>query len=84
MEEADDPKVRINVIVSDSRRERFFQHCRGLRPRRSMNAVLNVVINAVLDGRISLSDLLGDGVAGRARPDPPAPRSPAKKTRPKN
>ncbi len=51
--------VRINIIIPESKREKFFQHCRQLKPRKSMNAALNDLIGAVLDGKISLPSLEG-------------------------
>ncbi len=58
----DDGKlVRININIDEARRERFFDHCRKLKPKRkSMNLALVELIDAVLDGRINLSNL-GEG-----------------------
>lgn len=52
--------VRINIILPESKRERFFDHCRHLKkPRRlSMNLALNAMIDAVLSGKVSLGELV--------------------------
>lgn len=51
--------VRINIIIPESKRERFFEHCRKLKPKRvSMNAALNAIIDGVLSGHVSVSELV--------------------------
>jgi hypothetical protein len=50
--EEEDRMVRISIVIPESKRERFFMHCRRLKPRKSMNAVINDLIDGVLGGRI--------------------------------